>query len=154
MESFQVKLVMKDLQARRVSNLEVETKILHELNGLSQAERRSLPQDHSSGAFPTGDHQTDLLSFGESVSTTSSLSVERALLGDPTTQVRCVSPWRQPFDCEEINHRWLFHINPKRIYIWLKFDDHRSQKIVKGRRAASREIREMGICYIYLLFTR
>jgi hypothetical protein len=47
----------------------------------------------------------------------------------------------------------LFHINPKRIRIHLKFDDHLTRQIVKGQMGVSREIRGMGICYICPLFT-
>jgi hypothetical protein len=63
-------------------------------------------------------------------------------------------PGFQPCEHEETNHRSLFHINPKRIYIRLESGGRRTRQIGKGRRGISKEIRGMGTCYIYLLFTR
>jgi hypothetical protein len=66
MESFQVKLVVKDPQAGRLSNSEVATKSLA-LSQRSFFKHRincSL-QDHSFGAFPTWDHQADPSSLGK-----------------------------------------------------------------------------------------
>jgi hypothetical protein len=152
--SFLAKFVVKDLQARPLSIRKWQQSTLHELNGLSSGIESIAPVDHLSRAFWTWDHQTDPFSFGERSSATSSLLIERALLGHPPTQVRCGSPWLQPFEHEEMNHLWLFHITPKRICIRLKFDGRLSRKIIEGRKTASRKMRGMGICSVYLLFTR
>jgi hypothetical protein len=57
-----------------------------------------------------------------------------------------------PFKREETNHRSLFQIKPKEIRTHLEFNGRLTRETTK--RAISREIREMGTCYIYMLFTR
>jgi hypothetical protein len=63
-------------------------------------------------------------------------------------------PGFQPFQRKETNHRSLFRINPKRIGTYLKFESRLTRQIAKRRRVISREMRGMGTCYIFLLFTR
>jgi hypothetical protein len=63
-------------------------------------------------------------------------------------------PGFQPFEREKTNHRSLFHINPKRICIYMNFGGCLTRQIAKGRREVSREIKGMGTCYIYLSSTR
>jgi hypothetical protein len=63
-------------------------------------------------------------------------------------------PGFQPFEREETDRRSLFQINPKRICRLSRFDVRLTRQIPKGQKAVSRKIREMGSCYLYLLFTR
>jgi hypothetical protein len=41
-------------------------------------------------------------------------------------------PGFQPFEFEETNHHSLFHINPKRISMHLKFDARLTRQMTKG----------------------
>jgi hypothetical protein len=60
-------------------------------------------------------------------------------------------PGFQPFEREETSHRWLFHRNPKRICIRLKFDDCLTRQTAKGRRPVPNEVRGMETCHIHCL---
>jgi hypothetical protein len=130
---------------------------LHKLNGLSSSREPNAPARlfiDSSRVFRTWDRQSDLFSFGESVSATSSLSVERTLLGHPPTQVRCGLPglpaiwaWRNKSPLAVPYKSWT---NLHRFQIWWPLNSGES----KGTEGSSREIRGMMTCYIYMLLTR
>jgi hypothetical protein len=96
-EVFQAQLIMKDPQAWGPSNPAVATKHLARIEWPFFCIEPIAPQDHSSTAFQTWDRQTDPFSLGKSLSATSSLSVDRALLGHIPTQVRYGSPWLSAF---------------------------------------------------------
>jgi hypothetical protein len=70
-----------------------------------QEQSQLLPHDHLSRAFQTWDRQINPFSFGENVSTTFLLAVERSWIIHRLEFV-VDRPGFQPFEREDANHRW------------------------------------------------
>jgi hypothetical protein len=80
---------VKDPQAGHLSNLEVAIKQLARTERLFFKQRADYSGNIIRQNLRTWDHQTEPFSFGESVSATPSLSIERARLGYTSTQAWC-----------------------------------------------------------------